>query len=46
LTTNPSPTGDPGRRATLIAAGRPGLPGAFRFDIRLQGRDETVFFDV
>jgi protocatechuate 3,4-dioxygenase alpha subunit len=40
---------DPGRRATLIAAaqpGQPGQPGEFRFDIRLQGRQETVFFEV
>jgi len=40
---------DPGRRATLIAAaqpGPPGGPGAFRFDIHLQGDQETVFFDV
>jgi protocatechuate 3,4-dioxygenase, alpha subunit len=36
---------DPQRRATLIAA--PGERAAeFRFDIRLQGQDETVFFDV
>lgn len=35
------------RRATLIAAAAPGAgPGAFRFDIRLQGGRETVFFDV
>jgi protocatechuate 3,4-dioxygenase alpha subunit len=32
------------RRGTLIAA--PGGPGEFRFDIRLQGDGETVFFDV
>ena len=37
---------DPGRRATLIAAEHPGQPGGFRFDIRLQGERETVFFDV
>jgi protocatechuate 3,4-dioxygenase, alpha subunit len=38
---------DPGRRATLIATPRPaGQPGEFAFDIRLQGPDETVFFDV
>ncbi|MDX6392635.1 MAG: protocatechuate 3,4-dioxygenase, alpha subunit [Streptosporangiaceae bacterium] len=38
---------DPDRRATLVAtveAGGP--PGEFRFDIRLQGARETVFFDV
>ncbi len=32
------------RRNTLIAA--PAAAGEFRFDIRLQGQDETVFFDV
>jgi protocatechuate 3,4-dioxygenase alpha subunit len=37
---------DPDRRATLIAAAEPGLPGQFRFDIRLQGERETVFFDL
>jgi len=40
---------DPGRRATLIAAaqpGPPGGPGGFRFDIHLQGDQETIFFDV
>jgi protocatechuate 3,4-dioxygenase alpha subunit len=37
---------DPDRRATLIAAAEPGLPGEFRLDIRLQGTRETVFFDV
>ena len=35
---------EPSRRHTLIAA--PDGPGAFRFDIRLQGEGETVFFDV
>jgi protocatechuate 3,4-dioxygenase alpha subunit len=35
---------DPGRTATLIAADEGG--GRFRFDIRLQGDGETVFFDV
>ncbi|HLL65431.1 MAG TPA: protocatechuate 3,4-dioxygenase subunit alpha [Micromonosporaceae bacterium] len=36
-------TVDPARRATLIAV----ADGAgYRFDIRLQGPDETVFFDV
>jgi protocatechuate 3,4-dioxygenase alpha subunit len=35
------------RRATLIAAAVPGTgAGTFRFDIRLQGGRETVFFDV
>jgi protocatechuate 3,4-dioxygenase alpha subunit len=38
---------DPERAATLVAAPEPGgLPGEFRFDIRLQGGRETVFFDV
>ena len=37
---------DPDRRATLIATPDPGQAGAFRFDIRLQGHHETVFFDV
>jgi|SRR5215469_16453247 len=37
---------DPDRRATLVAAAQPGLPGEFRLDIRLQGPRETVFFDV
>lgn len=35
--------GDPQRRATLIASAE---PGEFRFDMRLQGGNETVFFDV
>ncbi len=34
----------PARRATLIAVPEPG--GELRFDIRLQGQGETVFFDV
>ncbi|WP_067965011.1 protocatechuate 3,4-dioxygenase subunit alpha [Nocardiopsis trehalosi] len=34
---------DPAARATLVA--RP-APDGYRFDIRLQGNDETVFFDV
>ena len=47
----PSNAGDPAlarvppdRRPTLVAASRGG--GAYRFDIVLQGPDETVFFDV
>ena len=35
----------PARRHTLIAR-REGAGGAYRLDIRLQGADETVFFDV
>jgi protocatechuate 3,4-dioxygenase alpha subunit len=35
----------PARRSTLIAR-RADPRGAYRFDIRLQGADETVFFDV
>jgi protocatechuate 3,4-dioxygenase alpha subunit len=35
---------DPGRRATLIAERT--SDGGLRFDIRLQGEGETVFFDV
>ncbi|MGZ2747952.1 protocatechuate 3,4-dioxygenase subunit alpha [Burkholderia stagnalis] len=36
------------RRATLVATrdARPGCPTVYRFDIRMQGPDETVFFDV
>ena len=34
------------RRPTLIAQADPGRPGVYRFDIRLQGERETVFFDV
>jgi protocatechuate 3,4-dioxygenase alpha subunit len=32
------------RRHTLVA--HPGGDGLLRFDIRLQGADETVFFDL
>jgi protocatechuate 3,4-dioxygenase alpha subunit len=35
---------DPARRDTLIATADG--PGRFRFDVRLQGEGETVFFDV
>ena len=34
------------RRATLLAKPDPTKPGLYRFDIRLQGKDETVFFDA
>lgn len=34
----------PARRATLLA--QPDGEGGWRFDVRLQGPDETVFFDV
>jgi protocatechuate 3,4-dioxygenase alpha subunit len=34
---------DPERRSTLIAGV---VDGGYRFDIRLQGDDETVFFRV
>lgn len=38
---------DESRRTTLVAAASPdGGPGDLRFDIRLRGVDETVFFDV
>jgi protocatechuate 3,4-dioxygenase alpha subunit len=34
------------RRATLIATREPGEPVTYRFDVRLQGDRETVFFDL
>ena len=34
------------RRETLMAKPDPAKPGLYRFDIRVQGKDETVFFDV
>jgi protocatechuate 3,4-dioxygenase, alpha subunit len=34
------------RRDTLIAKADPKMPGVLRFDIRLQGENETVFFDA
>jgi protocatechuate 3,4-dioxygenase alpha subunit len=37
---------DETRRATLIAQPAGGQPGAYRWDVRLQGPGETVFFDV
>jgi protocatechuate 3,4-dioxygenase, alpha subunit len=38
--------GDPARAATLVARADPEAAGRLRFDIRLQGDGETVFFDV
>ena len=35
-----------GRRATLLASTDPARTGVWRFDIHLQGEQETVFFDV
>jgi protocatechuate 3,4-dioxygenase, alpha subunit len=35
---------EPDRRQTLVAA--PDGDGGLRFDVRLQGEDETIFFDV
>jgi protocatechuate 3,4-dioxygenase alpha subunit len=34
------------RRHTLLAQSAPDEPAVWRFSIRLQGEDETVFFDV
>lgn len=34
------------RRATLLARPDPSRPNHWRFDVRLQGGQETVFFDV
>jgi protocatechuate 3,4-dioxygenase, alpha subunit len=34
------------RRATLIATRKAGAASAYHFDVRLQGGNETVFFDV
>lgn len=34
------------RRDTLIAKPDPAKPNLYRFDIRIQGGDETVFFDA
>lgn len=36
----------PARRETLLANPDPARPGHWRFDIHLQGDQETVFFDV
>ncbi len=35
-----------GRRSTLMATRKAGAGSAYHFDIRLQGGNETVFFDV
>jgi protocatechuate 3,4-dioxygenase, alpha subunit len=50
---DPANAGDPilalvpaDRRDTLMAKPDPAKPGLYRFDIRLQGTDETVFFDA
>ncbi len=50
---NPANASDPilalvpaGRRDTLMAKPDPAKPGVYRFDIRIQGADETVFFDA
>lgn len=34
------------RRTTLLARPEPGVPGHWLFEIRLQGQQETVFFDI
>jgi protocatechuate 3,4-dioxygenase alpha subunit len=34
------------RRGTLLAKPDPAKPGIYRFDIHIQGADETVFFDA
>jgi protocatechuate 3,4-dioxygenase alpha subunit len=34
------------RRDTLIAKPDPARPNLYRFDIRVQGENETVFFDA
>jgi protocatechuate 3,4-dioxygenase alpha subunit len=34
------------RRATLLATPDPAQPDRWRFELRLQGQDETVFFDL
>ncbi|MGE0853041.1 MAG: protocatechuate 3,4-dioxygenase subunit alpha [Hyphomicrobiaceae bacterium] len=36
----------PARRDTLIAKPQPGKTGTYRFDIRVQGGSETVFFEA
>ena len=36
----------PQRRSTLLATPEPGAPDTYRFDIRLGGERETVFFEI
>jgi protocatechuate 3,4-dioxygenase alpha subunit len=50
---DPAHAGDPilalvpaDRRATLLAKADPAKPRLFRFDVHLQGANETVFFDA
>ncbi len=50
---NPANATDPvlalvpaGRRDTLMAKPDPAKPGVYRFDIHIQGDNETVFFDA
>lgn len=50
---NPANATDPvlalvpaGRRDTLMARPDPAKPGVYRFDIHIQGDNETVFFDA
>ena len=50
---NPANAADPilalvptGRRETLMAQPDAAKPGVYRFDIRIQGESETVFFDA
>jgi protocatechuate 3,4-dioxygenase, alpha subunit len=37
---------DPLRRPTLLAVPQPGTDGVFTWNVRLQGPEETVFFDI
>jgi len=39
-------TGTPAPAGLALASHEPGGPDGFRFDIHLQGDQETVFFDV
>ena len=40
------PTAAPSLRASHRSSPTPSSPGGYRFDIRLQGDDESVFFAV